>query len=61
MKRWVIVTDRAMELRDLKGQVHAAQLPSPDPYDVDDWLEVVVTDKEPRLIWRVVCVDVPLA
>ena len=61
MKRWVIVTDREMPRRDFKGQVQPAQLPSPDRYDVDDWLEVEVNDAEPRLVWRLRCVDVPLA
>ena len=60
MKRWVVVTDQAMELRDLKGQVTAAAPPNPDRYDVGDWLEVLVSDAEPRLIWRVICVDVEI-
>jgi hypothetical protein len=60
MKRWVLVTDRPMELRDLKGQVTADTVPRPDDYEAGNWLEVVVSEAEPRLVWRLLCVDVAL-
>jgi hypothetical protein len=44
MKRWVIVTDGTVRLEQLRGQVQAAQLPSPDRYDVDDcWKSSLAT------------------
>jgi hypothetical protein len=60
MKRWVLVTDRVVELRGRKGLVTAAQLPGPDRYAVGDWIEVVISDGAPRLVWRMLCIEVPL-
>lgn len=60
MKRWVIVTDKVMELAAFKGQFQAAQLPTPDRYDLGDWVEAVVSEDAPRVVWRVLCADVPV-
>jgi hypothetical protein len=58
VKRSVVVTDQTQELRDFEGQVAVAAVPPPERYEVGQWIEVLISESDPRIVWRLRCADV---
>ena len=58
MKTWAKI-DSTLHISDYRGTHLAASLPAPEGYDVGEWIEVVVSAQDPRIVWRFRCDDLP--